>query len=170
MVKPMDEKAVRRKHLKHWVRIVSLLGLIYLFSVSLSPAKIAFNISESVHGKIFFIVLKRLPKKGELAAFWPPETCFFKKVLFVKYVKGVAGDMVTRSGEREEKFYINGEYVGTAKRFSRGGLPLVASTSGVIPVNAFFMWSPHEDSYDSRYKEIGWIGHDRIIGTAYRLL
>jgi conjugal transfer pilin signal peptidase TrbI len=79
----------------------------------------------------------------------------------------VGGDLITRAGPR---FYLDGEYLGEAKKYSLEGFPLVPSEGGVILKGRYFMWTPHKDSYDSRYQDIGTISSDRIVGTAYRVL
>lgn len=43
---------------------------------------------------------------------------------------------------------------------------LHAIESGKIPAHKFFAYTPHKDSFDSRYQEIGLIDEKDIIGTA----
>ncbi len=132
----------------------------------LSPAfKIGFNTSESLDGYIYFIIKNATPEKHQLVAFWPPENDM-SSTWAVKYVKGVAGDSVVR---HNQSFYINDEYIGDAKTESRQGKALKAADHGVIPQNHYFVWSPHADSFDSRYELIGWIPESRLIGRAYRI-
>lgn len=85
----------------------------------------------------------------------------------LKIVRGVPGDVVTW---HDRDVYINGEYVGTAKARSLQGAPLARGPAGVIPPGHYFLWTPHKDSYDSRYADIGWVPVEAIRGRAHPLL
>ncbi|EKG0020428.1 S26 family signal peptidase [Vibrio cholerae] len=153
-----------RKNLFRW-----LCGVVFivLLGWSASPfVKIGFNGTNSVDGYLFLIVKGEIPKKGELVAFWPPENDFYQNIWFVKYMKGGAGDEVVRTGQ---SFYINSEYIGDAKTQSNSGVALQPSNGGVLPEGYYFVWTPHEDSFDSRYEQIGWIPEKSIIGRAFRI-
>lgn len=140
-------------------------GAVLLFGWLLTPVlKIGFNTSESLDGYVYLILKNTTPRKNHLIAFWPPEEA--SSTWAVKYVKGVAGDMVVR---RNQSFFINDNYIGDAKTVSNQGTALEAADHGVIPINHYFVWSPHVDSFDSRYKQIGWIPESRLIGRAYRI-
>lgn len=58
-------------------------------------------------------------------------------------------------------------YVGVSKSFSKAGKPLEAIAPGVIPEGRFFAWAPHPDSLDSRYKMVGFIAEDDILGRSF---
>ena len=151
----------RRKLLRY---LYVILFFIFL-GWGVSPwIKIGFNGTNSIDGYVFLIVKSRMPDKGELAAFWPPENEFYKNIWFVKYVKGVNGDFVQWNGNH---FYINGKHEGVAKTHSKKGIALEKSYSGTLGVQQYFLWTPHKDSFDSRYSQIGWIHESNIIGTAY---
>ncbi|MCP5152447.1 MAG: S26 family signal peptidase [Chromatiales bacterium] len=106
--------------------------------------------------------------RGDVIALRPPPNRFFPRPLgFLKVVRGVPGDVVTRDGRL---FLVNGEPVGVAKSHAHNGEPLTPGPEGVIPPDHYFVWSPHPDSFDSRYADIGWIASDRILGRADRLL
>ena len=111
---------------------------------------------------------KRPTSRGEVVAFRPPPNRFYpERMVFVKKVLGLPGDRVTRTGR---DFFINGTYVATAKWRARSGEPLSPGPVGVIPAGAYFLWTPHPDSYDSRYEDIGWIPAERLVGRARRFL
>lgn len=157
---------------KRFIVWLSLLGLFLMAGWAASPwIGIGFNITDSVSGVVFLILKKEVPVKGELAAFYPPPNDFYKRHYFVKYVSGVAGDQVIRRGA---SFYINDgireTYVGDAKPRSRSGVALQASTGGLIPDGFVYVSTPHKDSFDSRYQQIGWISEASIMGRAIRLL
>lgn len=145
-----------------------IIGLCAGLNCLISPwVKIGFNLGHSVDGLIFIILKKEKPIKGELMAFWPPENRFYKNIWFVKNVKGIEGDVVKRV---DRKFYLNNEFIGEAKERALNGWILRPGREGIIQKGQYFVWTPHKDSYDSRYKEIGWISSDRVIGRVVRLL
>ena len=90
-----------------------------------------------------------------------------KPQLFGKYVYGIGGDVVTVSGRT---FSINGTPLVTAKMQSRRGEPLALGPTGRIPPGCYFVGSPHQDGFDSRYALIGWICRDRLVGTGTAIL
>lgn len=85
----------------------------------------------------------------------------------------------------DKEVYVNGKSIGIVKPFSKKLLPalefarnkkeekfsikefsLNAIDAGKIPTHKFFAYTPHKDSFDSRYQEIGLIDEKDIIGTA----
>jgi conjugal transfer pilin signal peptidase TrbI len=146
--------------------VIAFFVAIFLLNRFSMSYMVGINTSESLHGSLFLIAKKQVPGKGELAAFQPPDNRFYKEVNFIKYVKGVAGDIITKKGQT---IYINGEYLAKGKKISQEGIPLNLSAAGKIEKGQYFMWAPHKDSYDSRYEDIGWIDADRIIGRAYKI-
>lgn len=131
--------------------------------------RVGLNATDSLPGLVYVVRAGVLPaSRGEAVAFRPPENRFYpERMVFVKKVLGLPGDHVTRTGRN---FFINGEYVATAKRRARSGELLPPGPVGVIPAGAYFVWTPHPDSYDSRYEDIGWIPAERLVGRARRLL
>lgn len=83
---------------------------------------------------------------------------------FVKIIAGVEGDVVEHIGQ---DIVINGKHIGAAKLFAGPNQefdPLDISEPGVIPKDHFFLYTPYEHSFDSRYRYIGFAHKDRIIG------
>lgn len=170
MNKPFAEEQVRRiRFRKRLKKSVVVIAASLLVQAAIYPyAQIAFNYTDSISGYLFLIVKdKTYPKKGDLIAFYPPDNQFYSHARFIKYVKGVQGDVVDKKGLN---FYINNQFIGAAKGFSLTGIPLESSEAGIIPPGKVFVWTPHHDSFDSRYKEIGWIDQDRFIGRAFRII
>jgi type IV secretory pathway protease TraF len=80
----------------------------------------------------------------------------------------------------DKEVYVSGHLIGVAKPYSKKveesikvkpdfdakKFRLHAIESGKIPSRKFFAYTPHKDSYDSRYQEIGLIDEKDIIGTA----
>lgn len=135
---------------------------------------IAFNLTPSVPYKIL-LVHKSPPlpgtlKRNELVAWrWPGGMHYGEGALFLKFVKGLPGDQVDARGARGRDYYINGEYLGTAKRLSRYGDRLDANRAGVVPPGNYYLFAPHRDSLDSRYAVTGYVPHERVVGRAYVL-
>ena len=149
---------------------VPLIGALTLGAAALpDDVRIGYNVTDSLPGLVYIVRAGELPaSRGEAVAFRPPANPFYPdRMVFVKKVLGLPGDRVTRTGR---DFFINGAYVATAKWRARSGEPLVPGPEGVIPAGAYFVWTPHPDSYDSRYEDIGWIPAARLVGRARRLL
>ena len=86
---------------------------------------------------------------------------------FVKIIGGVAGDKITHIGQ---DVYVNGRHIGTAKLFSgyeQEGVPLEIGPEGVIPDGYYFVYTPYDHSFDSRYKYVGLIDSYNILGKSY---
>lgn len=67
---------------------------------------------------------------------------------------------------KDLQIYVAGKLIGNIKAYSKKNIPLHPLETKIIPKNKFFAYSPHIDSYDSRYQEIGLIDEKDIIGTA----
>jgi conjugal transfer pilin signal peptidase TrbI len=121
---------------------------------------------------LYWIERDVTPKKGELVAFYPPANPRYPgRMWFVKVIRGVEGDCVSkRGGDHGAQFQINGETLAWAKPETLKGEPLLAGPTGCLPAGKIFVWTPHPDSYDSRYAEIGWIDQSRVSGRAHRVL
>jgi len=156
----------RRRFAKSLVWLCVIVG----FCFAVSPwVKIGFKSTDSIDGHVFLIMKGVMPGKNDLVAFWPKENRFYRHIWFVKYARGVGGDVVSVRGDSGDQFYINDEFVGQALPYSSNGLELEPGPVGVIPVNNYFVWTPAERSFDSRYRDIGWVDESAVIGTAYRI-
>jgi conjugal transfer pilin signal peptidase TrbI len=114
---------------------------------------------------LFWVHVGELPQRGDMAALYVPHNRFYPdSVGFVKILRGVPGDVVT---EKHRVYAINGTPIGKAKTASQEGLPLALGPVGVIPPGRYFFATPHRDSYDSRYADIGWIAQSAIVGIAH---
>ena len=143
------------------------LGLIPLSLWFISHYQFAWNKTNSLPQKLFVIKTGALPAKNDYVLFYAPPTSTLKQAdTIIKKVIGVCGNIVTKE---EQVFYIDGKKIAVAKTHSLKGRPLQTSTVGMIPKGKYFVWTPHIDSYDSRYDEIGLIDERTIIGVAYPL-
>ncbi len=153
-----------------WLLATALvLTVIWALSQVLSPwLRLGINGTDSLPGLVYLVFKGEIPnKRGDVIAFYPPSNRFYpERMFFVKKAIGLPGDSVTR---QEQDFFINGRWVAMAKTHSRSGKPLTPGPEGTIPEGSWFVWTPHPDSYDSRYADIGWISKDRVIGRAMRL-
>lgn len=165
---PEQRSARLRKARITIFRFACFVAAIFMINWAISPiGRFAFNGTPSIEGKLFFVVNDTLPSRGDIAAYHPPKGNLYPdEMWFGKYVVGVAGDSVSIKGR---DFYINEKYIGTAKEFSSGGKKMDMSQQGIIPDGYYFFWSGHENSYDSRYADIGWIPKASVIGRMYRI-
>ncbi|MHB1428962.1 MAG: S26 family signal peptidase [Rhodocyclaceae bacterium] len=125
------------------------------------------NLTDSLPGHVFLIEKGRTPVLGELAAFrWEGSWPYPRGSIFVKILRGGPGSRVEVS---ERNFYLDGQFVGTAKERARSGEFLEKGPSGVLPPGHYYVAADHPDSLDSRYRLTGWIRPDQIIGRARRL-
>lgn len=147
--------------------VAGTVALSMLAVALLSPWFVT-NIDESLPGLFYQIERGEFPGRGEVAGINVPANPYYPEgAPFLKIVKGVPGDVVSCDGRR---FFINGKFVAEAKEHTRRGYPLTPGPTGTIPPGHYFVWTPHQDSYDSRYAEIGWISAEHILGKARRLL
>lgn len=126
------------------------------------------NQSQSLPNWIFIVDKGTPPGKGDMVAFVPGPNPYYPDDLpFVKIVRGLPGDEVTIEGVQ---IAINGQRLGAIKSLTGANPNVTAIDPGVIPEGEYFVWSPSPDSFDSRYKEIGYVENTRIIGRARPIL
>ena len=159
--------AMKQWMTKMMIVAACLVSLVLVLIPLLSPWYIT-NIDDSLPGLIYKIDRGTLPIRNDVVGLTvPPNPYYPEGAPFLKIIAGMPGDTVTRNNQM---FYINGEFVAEAKEHTKHGLPLKLAPTGVIPPGRYFVWTPHKDSYDSRYNEIGWITTQHILGTARRVL
>lgn len=130
--------------------------------------EIGANRTASLPGYYYLVLKYNLPERGDLIAFrLPPGNRYYPDgILWVKVVGGVAGDLVN---QYQGNYYVNGVFQGYAKPLSLQGDPLAPGPVGIIPAGHYYVHTPHQDSYDSRYQDIGWIPPAAVVGSAYRI-
>ena len=84
---------------------------------------------------------------------------------FIKLAGGFAGDEI-KVKLLEREVYVTERLIGVAKAESLKGLPLTMIEAGTIPPHKFFAYTPHKDSLDSRYQDLGLVDEKDIIGSA----
>ena len=129
--------------------------------------RLGVNATESLPHTLYLIHKGEAIKRGDYVAFrWDGGGPYPAGVTFIKIVAGVPGDTVSRMNRA---YYVNGNFVGSAKAYARDGQPLALMETGVLKSDEYYVQAPHTDSLDSRYRLTGWIPKDRIIGRAYVL-
>lgn len=156
-----------------WRRLLLIVGLLAVLAAFKGLAAfherylLTVNHTESLSHWAFIVDRKAQPGRGDLIYFAPPENPYYEDQGFVKIIAGVPGDRVHR---KAQVYFVAEREIGVANPVSRAGDPLEPGPVGVIPAGHYFVFTPHKDSYDSRYDDIGWIGRDRIVGVAKPLL
>ena len=138
-----------------------------LFALSLCALfckySFAVNTDESSQYTLFLVEKGKLPKKAnDYIVFHAPKNSRYK-TQFVKKIAGMPGDKVSVIGK---SFFISGKFIGTAKDTDSNGNSVEILKSVVIPKASYFVYSTKENSYDSKYEEIGLIPSSAIVGRA----
>ncbi len=110
----------------------------------------------------------RFPRKGEYFAFRfisvPGEPRYGRN--FVKRLGCMEGQYLENLGRQ---FYCNGEYLGSAKEYSKDGKPLrIFEYSGIIPKDRYFAVGETTDSYDSKFW--GFVRREWVIGKVFKII
>ena len=130
--------------------------------------QLAFNATASLPGSLYWLCPLQEVERDQVVALRPPANRFYPPGMrFLKRIEGLPGDRVSWLGRQVR---INGRPLGRARTASRDGRPLPRGPAGVIPPGHYFVWTPHRDSYDSRYADIGWVARERVLARAVRLL
>jgi conjugal transfer pilin signal peptidase TrbI len=173
---PFSTPVLRRAHLPRWrtLATVGLAGLAYMSIRDWSDAHaFMINATDSLPNWAFFVEKKVMPLRGQYVFFRVPETPLIRRHFgehpkpFGKLVFGIAGDLVTRSGNIVA---VNGLPVATLKPRSKRGEALTPGPTGRVPPNCYFVATPHKDGFDSRYADIGWVCARQIVGTGVPVL
>jgi conjugal transfer pilin signal peptidase TrbI len=134
---------------------------------------ILINASDSLPHWAFLLEKKKPLRVGELVFFKPPPSDLLATHfgpgahLFGKRILGAPGVEVS---VRDNMVFLDGELVSVAKPLTRKGVPLEPVEPGVIPYGCYFVGTDHPDGFDSRYRAIGLICRDRILGSARPIL
>lgn len=148
--------------------LIAVLGVRSLLDAG-ARWRLSINTTDSLPNWAYLVDrYERQPARGELVAFVAPQNRWYAQgVVFAKIVAGIPGDRVERHGA---DFYVAGRFVGAAKPLAKDGQPTTPGPEGIIPAGRYFVVTPHPDSLDSRYAEVGWIKQSAIIGKAVPVL
>lgn len=180
MDKTVEQTAKKRmsteEYLKHLIVVFSEKYAVYFLVVFAAMVifsryfAFAFNVSYSLPHHLYIIVKNQNHiadlKHDDYVSFkWTGDYYYRVNTPMLKQVKGLPGDVVSAKGRA---FYVNGQYVGTAKEKSLQGEDLQANGfRGEIPAGRMFLTAQHKDSLDSRYHAAGLIAEVQITGKAY---
>ncbi|MBK8631890.1 MAG: S26 family signal peptidase [Sphingomonadales bacterium] len=137
------------------------------------------NRTGSLPNWAFFIERQKHAALGDTVFFVPPNDPLVvahfgrEPAPFGKIVYAVAGDevvhrgnvvLVRSAGTKEWRM------VALTKPLSMRGERLEAGPSGTIPPGCLYVGTPHKHGFDSRYKAIGFVCRDRLIGVAKAMI
>jgi conjugal transfer pilin signal peptidase TrbI len=147
--------------------VMAAIALIWFLQANY---KIVINRSESLPIHAVLIQKGKLPTKLDQIFVFKLQNnpaYNFAEVNFIKRAAGFVGDKIEVVNQ---DFYINHKFtykfIGTAKTLGLKGETLNPLSAQIIPQHKFFAYTPHPDSYDSRYQQIGLIDEKDIIGSA----
>lgn len=154
-----------------YLRLSVVLGIVAVLLYASSYWFIyTLNYTHSLPGTFYVIHKNAALKKGDLIAYrWQGGATYPPGSLFIKKLVGLPGDRVRKV---DQTFWINEQYIGTAKSRSNAGVTLLAATEGTIPSNEYFVATSHPDSLDSRYRFLrhnGNVRQQEVIGRAYEI-
>lgn len=125
---------------------VVFLGVSFFIT---THSKIIRNVSDSHPCRYFFVLLKKKPATGDLAFSYSP----FVNGYVIKSVLAKGPCSLVRSFSCLKK--------------TMDGRNVTPNTDAFIPHGFCFLHSNHPRSFDSRYKEMGMIHENDILGVAY---
>jgi len=174
---PSGASVLARRPWRERIRSAAVLGLVAIAFEALDDwhdrHAILINASESLPTWALLVETGRFPARGDYVVFDPGHDPLVAKHFgkhpkpFAKIAYGVPGDLVTRDGAR---VLVNGTEVSRLKPLTRQGEALVPGPIGRVPPGCIYAGTPHKDGFDSRYAAIGFICHDRLIGTGEPVL
>lgn len=153
-----------------WFRVVvataSFLILMQFAKFVPWPWYVAINETNSLPYKVFIVVRNQHPEAGDYIDFWPPENEFYSGISFIKQVAAEPNEYVECIDRMR---LIGNEVVAIAKETSTDGRSLHLGPCGLVPKEHLYVLAPHRDSFDSRYREIGYVPFSAVRGVAYPL-
>ena len=129
-------------------------------------SRVYVNASWSDEAWGYVIVPLGTPEQGDIVIFDPPAD-LGASAPYLKTVLGLPAARIEVDADRG--IWIDGEYFGRAKPFSRDGRALAPIETVTIPPAHYYLHADHADSHDSRYAEIGLVPRERILGRAVAL-
>lgn len=156
----------RHYNLIKWSLALLFIPLATLHLVAFTTGtKVSFNSSDSLPNTVFFVEENASFSKGDLVQFLyksNDKNFFPNNTKMIKKIVGVEGDKIEFKGR---EFFINGKSYGLAKLKSKRGQDLTKNISKTLGKDEYFVWTPHKDSFDSRYVHMGYISSKQITGT-----
>ncbi|WP_167772895.1 S26 family signal peptidase [Ramlibacter humi] len=153
---------------RQWLLLAAICGATAFFARQY--LRVGINESPSIKARVLLVVRGLQPDaRGQYVAFrWDGRGGIVRRgSQLVKIVAGLPGDAVEVGPDRLVS--VSGAVVGRAKPVSSKGVPLEPIDAGRIPAGHLFVAGQSEDSFDSRYRVVGLIRQDDIVGRAYVL-
>lgn len=142
-----------RKYTKH---VVILAVIFIIIAIIISQCKLLEVTSRSVPYKWCLLLKNIPPRRGDLCVL------DYRGKTLVKYLMGKTGDRVQISNN---DILVNGKIVGRVSEEKR--LNLIDLNT--VPEGQVFVLGTHPDSFDSRYKEFGFVKKSALKGKAIGL-
>ena len=147
--------------------LIAILICVLLIGFSNRWFIYSINMSNSLNGHVYAIKKNESVKKGDYVGFsWKGDRFYKEGVIFVKVVSGVPGDVVI---VKNREVYVNNVKIGLAKTKSETGFPLEPIKPTKLKEGEYFVSTPFQHSYDSRYERVGLINQNSILGRAYEI-
>lgn len=142
-----------KRMLCNWRWSMPIIAALFLWLIVVADfaSHYAFNMTDSVKGKIFKIRPDLSVERDTVVIFPRRDPALPDGVEHMtKHVLCLPGDLLEVIGL---DFYCNGVLITRAKTHTRRGdpLPLFEWEGGPVPADVFFAGTDHPDGYDSRY-------------------
>jgi conjugal transfer pilin signal peptidase TrbI len=154
----------------YWALLQAVLfGFLVIFGsifgyLKMTNQTIGFNVTESLPQTLFLVKESEPFSKGDMIqfAYKADEEKFLPDgSRIIKKVVGVPGDVVRFEGN---DFFINDVKFGKAKEIARSGRALTKNVAKTLSEDEYFVFTPHPDSFDSRYIHMGYISNSQVVG------
>lgn len=144
-----------------WVRGCFAFGVtFYSFSVLAAHVHLVVNKTDSLPIKTFIHLKHQPPKKGDYTLV---SSAWYNGRL-IKQVLAEAGEKITY--DSQGALYVGSKKIGVPKTKTKEGKPLTPIAPQVIPEGYVFLYAPHNESFDSRYVELGLVKKSALQGCA----
>ena len=142
---------------KFFSSLILLFGLgVFGISMTLPETHFRLNASSSLPQTLFLAT--RFPPpfaKGQIVSIDHPTL----GLPVGKIVGGMPGDCISIS---DNVLFLNEKEIGKIQAISKSGKTYSPINEGIIEEGSYFVYTPHPDSFDSRYAEFGLIREEWI--------
>ena len=146
---------------KNWlIAGACFLMILEAFRTLVDNVHVVINRTDSLPIKAFVHLRHQVPHKGDYTLV--SSSRYGRRL--VKRVIAEAGETI--SYDKEGTLYVGTQEVGKPKHLSKTGQILTPIKEQVIPEGHVFLYAPHQDSFDSRYEELGLIHQNALQGRA----
>ena len=145
--------------IKHQYKLLVLAVIFLLWD----KTGIWYALSDSLPYKFYLLIKKRnyTPQKNSLVAIKGHNTAYVSGSNFIKVVGGIEGDRINIVND---VIWVNDLKIGKIREYTLDNKPLTPIATIVIPPGFVFVYTNHENSFDSRYLEFGLVNTRFIVG------